>query len=322
MTKRLAIFLRAVGAAHQLKGEGVDLLHSHFAWLSGAAAWVCSRLLGIPFTVTTHAYDHYFSNDLLSLVVNQADHVVTISEYNRQHLKTEVGRPSGDISVIHCGVNVQLLRRKQIEEDERVPNQPIRILSVGSLQAKKGHTYLIDACHHLERRGIEFRCSIVGAGPAESALRRKIGEANLQTRVHLLGARPHPDILDSYHQHDIFVLASVVASGGDMDGIPVVLMEAGAASLPLVSTRVSGIPELVRHGQTGLLVEPGNATALADAIATLAADPVLRDSLGQRARLLVCSEFDIETNAGHLASLFLSVAEAAAQSSENNTQKA
>lgn len=322
MAKRLVIFLRAVAAANRLRNESTDLLHSHFAWLSGAAAWICSRLLDMRFTVTTHAHDLYFSNDLLALVANQADHVVTISDYNRQHLETKLGHPHGDISVIHCGVKLPLIRQKQGVELPPLTKHAIRILSVGSLQEKKGHTHLIDACQILQRRGIEFRCSIVGAGPAESALRGQIREANLQNRVQLLGARPHPDIVDSYFEHDIFVLASVVASSGDMDGIPVVLMEAGAAGLPLVSTRVSGIPELVRHGQTGLLVEPGNAPALADAIATLAADPALRERLGQEARLLVYSEFDIETSASRLASVFLNVAESAVPHSANNSQKA
>ena len=310
MAKRLVIFLRAVGAAYHLKGEDVDLLHTHFAWLSGAAAWVCSRLLGLPFTVTTHAHDIYISNDLLPLVVNEASHVVTISDYNRRHLESIVEHAAKDISVIHCGVNLPLFRQRLAAETGRPTNQPIRILSVGSLKAKKGHPHLIDACQLLQRRGVEFTCSIIGGGPAESALHSQIHNAGLQKRVQLLGARPHPDC--RCHQHDLFVLASEVAPSGDMDGIPVVLMEAGAAGLPLVSTPVSGIPELVRHGQTGWLVAPGDAVELADAIATLATDPTLRQCLGQNARALVEAEFSIEKNAPRLAAVFQSIAAAEA----------
>jgi glycosyltransferase involved in cell wall biosynthesis len=175
---------------------------------------------------------------------------------------------------------------------------------VGALQAKKGHAYLIAACHLLKERGLGFNCTIIGGGPTEAALRQQIQASGLQDRVELLGARSHPEIIAAYRQHDLFVLASVVAPGGDRDGIPVVLMEAGKAGLPLISTRVSGIPELVRHNQTGWLVPPGDTAALADAIAALAANPAMRARLGKNARALVEAQFNIESNALRLTGLF------------------
>jgi colanic acid/amylovoran biosynthesis glycosyltransferase len=303
--KRLVIFLKAVSVAHYLECRDSQLLHAHFAWLSGAAAWISARLLGLPFTVTVHAFDIYSqSNDLLCLVSEQASQVVAISEYNRVQVAALRTRPADTISVIHCGVNLEKIDGQTQRQVERPAGGPLRILSVGGLQAKKGHKYLIAACHLLKERGLDFNCTIIGGGPGEPGLRRQIQAYGLQDRVELLGARSHPEIIAAYRQHDLFVLASVVAPGGDRDGIPVVLMEAGSLGLPLISTWVSGIPELVRHNQTGWLVPPGDTAALADAVAALGADPVMRARLGQHARSLVEAQFSIESNAGRLAALF------------------
>ncbi len=305
LAKRLAIFLKAVAVARHFENSGVQLLHAHFAWLPGAAAWVTARLLNLPFTVTAHAYDIFsWKNDLLNLVSRQANHVVTISEYNRQQVMASAGVPGDAISVIHCGVNLPQLQAPCGEQAALSAARPLRILSVGSLVPKKGHTHLIAACHLLRQRGLDFTCTIIGGGPEEPALRRQIQDQGLQAQVKLLGARPHPEIVAAYQRHDLFVLASVLSLDGDKDGIPVVLMEAGALGLPLISTQVSGIPELLRHKQTGWLIPSGDPIALADAIALLAGDPELRTRLGQHARALVEAEFDIEGNARRLAALF------------------
>ena len=305
LTKRLVIFLKSVAVAHYLEGSETQLLHAHFAWLSGGSAWISARLLGLPYTVTVHAFDIYSSkNDLLRLVSRQASQVVAISDYNRSQVAAMCNLPDEALSLIHCGVNLADLRGQTQDQLERPVGTPLRILSVGSLVSKKGHNYLIDACNLLKERGLEFNCTIIGGGPAESALHQQIEAFGLQDQVELLGARSHPEIINSYHQHDLFVLASVVSPSGDRDGIPVVLMEAGAMGLPLVSTRVSGIPELVRHGQTGLLVPPGDPNALAEAILSLAANPKMRTQLGNNARTLVEAEFSIESSADRLAVLF------------------
>ena len=177
-------------------------------------------------------------------------------------------------------------------------------MAVGSLLAKKGHTYLIGACHLLKEQGVDFKCTIIGSGPEEGRLARQIREHGLEDDVTLRSASPHPEIVRAYFEHDLFVLASVVAPDGDRDGIPVVLMEAGAAGLPLVSTEVSGISELVRHNETGWITPPGDTAALARALINLASDPCLRIRLGQNARAFVEAEFSIESNGARLADLF------------------
>ena|SRR2546425_327358 len=303
LAKRLAIFLKAVAVAYHLRDSATDLLHSHFAWLSGAATWVVARLLGLPFTVTVHAYDIYASDDLLGLVCGEANHVVAISEYNRGYVIAATKRKVVDISVIHCGVDLEKLKRRPIQGPGS-GRDSLRILSVGSLVAKKGHTYLIGACHLLKEQGLDFKCTIIGSGPDEGRLVKQIREHGLEDDVTLRGACPHPEIVMAYYDHDVFVLASIVARGGDRDGIPVVLMEAGAAGLALISTEVSGIPELVRHKQTGWLTPSGDTVALARAIIYVASDPCLRTRLGQNARAFVEVEFSIESNGARLAELF------------------
>jgi glycosyltransferase involved in cell wall biosynthesis len=304
MAKRTVVFLKAVAVAYRFRGDQVQLLHAHFAWFSGAAAWICGPLLKIPFTVTVHANDVFASTDLLGLICGKAAHVVAISNYNRRTLARSGLRSSELTTVIHCGVNVSELQIQPSATEFGSANGSLRILSVGSLVEKKGHRILIEACNLLRERGVEFACTIIGGGPQEHQLHRQVRSLGLQDKVILLGARSHPEILAAYSNHDVFALASVVAKDGDRDGIPVVIMEAGAMGLPIVSTDVSGIPEFVRRDQTGILVPPGDARALAEAIATLAKDSNLRTELGQNARALVENEFNLATNVARLVNLW------------------
>ena len=302
LLKRLLVFLKAVAAAHYLESTEIQLVHAHFAWLSGGAAWVCARLLDLPFTVTVHAYDIFsHKNDLLPLVTRGAARVIAVSEYNHSQVVAGGLCPAASISVIHTGVDGSKFRDHSRRRQARIRSAKLNILSVGSLVAKKGHRYLIEACRNLAESGLEFNCTIIGGGPDETNLRNQIWACGLEDRVNLRGARLQDEVITAYLEHDVFVLSSIVVSDGDRDGIPVVLMEAGAMGLPLVSTTVSGIPELVRHGVTGWLVPPGDSAALAEAIAALAVDPELRARLAARAREWVEAEFEIHANVDKLA---------------------
>lgn len=297
VAKRVVIFMKAVATAEHLRGQGIELLHTHFAWLPGAATWIVARLLGIPFTVTTHAYDIYAKSELLDLVVTQADHVFTISQYNRNVIEEKCNCDPGHVSILRCGIRYDKMNTGTHVDRSKTDNSSIRIISVGSLNDKKGHDYLIEACALLVEQNLPVTCSIFGGGRRFDELQNKIADLGVEKQVRLLGPKPQEDIVDAFQQHDIFVLAAVVAANGDRDGIPVVLMEAGAYGMPLISTNVSGIPELVQHERTGLVVPERDPGALADAIQRLAADPALRHRLGQRASALVHDEYDIDRNA-------------------------
>lgn len=305
-SRRMVIFVKAVALAYALRNTSVQLLHTHFAWLSGAASRVISKLLGIPFTVTVHAYDIYDSNDLLCLTARSASQIIAISEYNKKMVLEMCPGVSKDlIAVIHCGINVELFA----PPDRSNHKGALSILSVGSLIPKKGHDYLISACQQLQAKGIDFRCMIIGGGPREEALKQLVRDCDLEDRVVLAGTRRREEVLDAYQCSDLFILASVVAKSGDRDGIPVVIMEAMAMNLPVISTKVSGIPELVRHEQTGWLVPERDAAAIADAVARLADDEVLRTRLGRNGRTLIEQAFEIKGNVSQLRDVFRQVVE-------------
>jgi colanic acid/amylovoran biosynthesis glycosyltransferase len=300
--KRVLIFLKAASLAHQLKDTPVKLVHTHFAWLSGAASRIIAELLDLPFTVTVHAYDIFSrSNDLLCFTTSAAAQVIAISEFNRQAvLDACPAVKERAISVIHCGVDLERFSPSTLGEQL----EPLSILSVGSLNHKKGHKYLIQACRKLKADGVSFCCTIIGGGPDEQALKKMVCEYALEDLVDLRGPRTQPEVLSAYAEHDVFVLACVVHSSGARDGIPVVLMEAMAMQMPVISTPVSGVPELVRHQETGWIVPERDAPAIAEAIKLLAADRPLRERLGRNGRALVENEFGIRGNAAQLADEF------------------
>jgi len=178
------------------------------------------------------------------------------------------------------------------------------LLSVGQLKEKKGFSYLIEACRFLKNRGYDFRCEIVGEGPKRAELEALITALDLDGTVVLQGALPHSEVVARYAQATLFALACVLAEDGDRDGIPNVVLEAMAMQVPVVSTRLSGIPEVVEDGLTGLLVQPGDAKTLADALARLLDAPDLRERLGRQGRKRVEERFNSRNNVGQLIELF------------------
>ncbi len=303
LLKRIAIFLKGAWIARQLEGRGVELVHTHFAWLSAIAAMVMGRLLDIPFTCTAHAYDIYWSekNDLLRLTSSVAERVITISDANKKAiLKNNPGVPEEKVSVIHCGIDLECFQPPPARPIDSV----VQITSVGRLRAKKGHETLIRACAKLQSQNVDFQCVIMGSGELEQPLKALISELKLNNRVTLAGATSQDWVRERLGRSDVFVLACVTEESGDRDGIPVSIMEAMAMGVPVISTPVSGIPELVRHEETGLLVTERNASELASAIERLAADEELRHRVAQNALNLICREYDINRNTAELRSLF------------------
>jgi glycosyltransferase involved in cell wall biosynthesis len=271
-------------------------------------------LTGLPYSFTAHARDIYTSPpDLLVVKIRAARFVVTCTGYNARHLAELVGdETAGSIHRIYHGLDLHKFS-PSAEPPAQLGSAPGRvqprdtptILAVGRLVEKKGYPYLIDACRLLIDRGYAVRLRIVGGGEMKDALRRHIAQVGLKERVELLGARPQDEVIDLYRTATVFALPCVVLENGDRDGIPNVLVEAMRLGLPVVSTAVSGIPELVVDEESGLLVPPRDVQALASALARLLDDPDLRARLAAAAAHRVTRQFDLAANAARLKTLLL-----------------
>ncbi len=259
-------------------------------------------------TFTAHARDIYADTqpELLRAETERAQAVVTVSDYNRRYLLSRISPDSnGRVCCIHCGLDLSEFSFQWPRASEP---EPPTILAVARLVEKKGVGHLIRAADILRGQGRSFRVQIIGDGDLRQVLENQVAERGLQDRVTLLGAQPHEKVRLAYARASIFVLPCLVAADGDRDGLPVVLLEAMASGLPVVSTSVVGIPELIASERDGLLVPPNDPRALADALARLLVDPDLRDRLARAARAKIEERFSIERSADRLLDLFFPIA--------------
>ena len=299
----LAFFPKAVHFARRMGEDGVSHVHAHFASHPAAVAFVIHRLEGIPYSFTAHGSDLHRDRHMLRQKVAEARFVVPISEFNRRVILDACGdEHAAKLAVIHCGIDPEIFRPVPGRASEATG--PLRLVCVGTLHEVKGQAVLIEACRLLAERGIAFRCDLVGDGPDRDALLRQARAAGLEGRIRFLGALTRAEVAARLRDSDVAVVPSVPTRDGRREGIPVALMEAAATGRPVVASRLSGIPEAIEDGAQGLLVQPGDARGLADAIAMLAADPPLRERLGAAARERMLREFDLTTNARLLAARF------------------
>jgi glycosyltransferase involved in cell wall biosynthesis len=296
-------FFEAAYLADMLFRNPPDQLHAHFASTPTLVALYTHRLTGIPYTFTAHAKDIYVSDpDMFRIKLKEAEAVVTCTEYNQRFLSNQYGPLcDGKVRSIYHGLDVSQFHFRL--PPNGTSGVPI-ILSVARLIEKKGLGDLIAAADILHRRGRDFHVEIIGSGPQREVLRDQAKRLGLADRVRLPGAQAHDAVCAAYQRASVFVLPSVIASNGDRDGIPNVLLEAMASGVPVVSTPVSGIPELIESGLDGLLVPPNNPEALAEAIEKLLASHELRNSLARAARAKIESSFSLNASAERLLALF------------------
>jgi colanic acid/amylovoran biosynthesis glycosyltransferase len=293
-------FAEAVYLAKEMERQNVRHIHAGFASNPATLALLVSRLTGISFSFAAHAYGIFAEQIMLKEKLEGAEFVISSTQYNKDYLTPMCPDDGGDkIKVIYHGVSLQDFRPGG-KEKNGLPT----ILSVAQFREKKGLPFLVEACRILKSEGQEFECCIIGDGPQRGLLEELIEKHNLHDTVRLEGIVFQERLRDYYRRADIFALPSVVASDGDRDGIPVTLIEVMAMGLPVVSTFVSGIPELVQDGRTGLLVSPGDAMALADALLTLLRDEGLRRQMGQASRNRATTHFDIQDSVARVADLF------------------
>lgn len=283
-----------------LRERNIPHLHAHFCHGPATVTMFVKWLTGIPFSFTAHAKDLYLTPpDLLREKMREAKFVVTCTEANRAYMQ-QIGGDGTVVHRIYHGTDLTLFRNRR----HRVPGNPPRLLTVGRLVEKKGFPTLLRACALLRDRGIAFRCEIYGEGPQRRNLEELQRDLKLQECVRLHGEILQPDLAMAYDEADLFVLPCQILEDGDRDGLPNVLVEAMAMGLPVVSTRVSGIPELVSEGLNGFLVQPRDPVALADALERLLQDPELRHRFGQAGRSRVLESYDLKRNTRALARLF------------------
>jgi glycosyltransferase involved in cell wall biosynthesis len=283
---------QAVALAARMLRCDVGHLHAHFADRPAAIARLAAALAGVPFSISAHAKDIYLQQPArLAHRLRAARFTVTCTGHNAQHLRTLA--PEAHVVRAYHGVDLTHL------PEGRIGAAPL-IVSVGRLRAKKGFDVLIEACRKLARERQDFTCVIAGYGPEQEALRRLIDAADLGGQVTLTGKLPHDEIIALMRAARVFALPCRVLEDGDRDGIPNVLLEAMAVETPVVSTRVSGVPELVADGENGLLVDADNADALAQAIRRLLTDDALARRLGAEGRRTVKARFSLDGDIARL----------------------
>jgi glycosyltransferase involved in cell wall biosynthesis len=291
--------------ATEVRARGIQHLHAHFATVATAVARLAARFAHLSYTFTAHAKDIFHDairRDELERRMADAAGIVTVSDYNRDYLHREYGRTAAAVERIYNGIDLERFPY------ETPAKRPARIVAVGRLVEKKGFSDLLDACARLVSRGRAFECRLIGAGALEPELRAQAARLGLTSRVTFLGPRPQAEIVREIQTAAVCAAPCVHGSDGNRDGLPTVLLEAMALGTPCVSTPVTGIPEAVRHEETGLLVPEHNPAALADALARLLDDEPRRCELAARARGLVEREFDIARNCERLCELFAAAA--------------
>ena len=305
-------WLQAVALADRLlERPGVRHLHAHFCHGATTVTWFASLITGLPFSFTAHAKDIYCDSlnpaGLLARKMRAARMVVTCTDANRIHL--EPLAPGTPVHCVYHGLNTDFTRLIEgIVSARPEPPQPFRVLAVGRLVAKKGLDVLVDACAILTRRGVPLHLDIVGEeGDQKDDLAARIANHGLAGAVTIRGPMTQPALVDVYRSASVFCLPCRVAADGDRDGIPNVLMEAMACGLPVVTTPVSGIPELLTDRVNGLFVPPDDAAATADALHRLYSDPPLARQLASAAQADVRTRFCGDRSVARLIDLFAAV---------------
>ncbi|NUR09030.1 MAG: glycosyltransferase family 4 protein [Nocardioidaceae bacterium] len=283
----------------------VARLHAHFAHGTTTVTWLAATITGLPFSFTGHAKDIYTEDlnpaGLLRRKLDAATFVVTCTDANRRHLEQLGSRTP--VHVVYHGLNADF--ESLVAGGVRRAAQPTpRLLAVGRLVRKKGLDTFVEACAVLRDRGLDFEAVIAGeSGDHEEEVRARVRRHRLDDRVTFLGPLTQAGLFEQYQRAQVFALPCRVLEDGDRDGIPNVLMEAMACGVPVVTTGVSGIGELVRDGENGLIVEPDSPAELADALHTLVKDPGLVERLGRYGRETIAADFDARTTAARMARL-------------------
>ena len=294
--KAIGYLAEAIILLNHLKKHQIFHIHEHFANPSALVALLCKVYGGFSYSISVHGPDVFYQVDssLLAEKVEGASFVRCISHYCRSQIMriTEFEKWK-DAHIVRCGVNPEtFLPRPQPKNT--IPH----LLCVGRLCPAKGQHILLEACSLLQQKNIPFQMTFVGTGPDREDLEKLQVKLGLQKSVHFTGALGQDAVQEAYRKADIFVLPSFA------EGVPVVLMEAMSMEIPVISTRITGIPELIEHEKGGLLATPGDVNDLVLQLTRLLADPALAARLGKCGREMVTTTYNQHQNNKGLAELF------------------
>jgi len=292
-------FFMAASIVSDLQRENISHIHSNFAHISTDISMYAAALAGITFSFTSHANDLFERGWLLPEKVGRAAFAVTISEYNKNFL-IKKGADKEKINVIHCGVDTG----KFSSRDDKALGEPPLIGTLGRMVEKKGFDILIQACGILKSNNVDFSLQIAGDGPLMGRLKELIVSHNLADQIKLIGPLSHEDVPGWIKLLDIFVLPCKEDEHGDMDGIPVVLMEAMLSGVSVISSKISGIPELIIDGETGFLCDPDDKESLAVKLSEMLSTNDSLASQRKKAASKVIADFELSNNVQQLSTLF------------------
>jgi colanic acid/amylovoran biosynthesis glycosyltransferase len=291
----------AIMLAHAVRRRGIVHLHAHFASAATTVARMAAAFADITYSLTAHAKDIFHEgvrHDDLERKLADAAATITVSNYNLTYLQETFGSAAARVRHVNNGLELA-----------RFPYEPPtarrrRVVAVGRLVEKKGFSVLIDACALLKDRGTPVECAVIGGGELEGALAAQIARRGLQSWVSLTGPQPQAAVVEAVRQAGVLAMPCIIGADGNRDGLPTVLLEAMALGTPCVSTDVTGIPEVIQHDRTGLIVPQHDAASLAAAIAQLLDDSTLQLRLASAAREQIEAEFDSRRTAAELRAIF------------------
>jgi glycosyltransferase involved in cell wall biosynthesis len=285
--------------------RNIDLVHSHFAYEAAVTGMQISKILDKPFTFTAHAVEifsqQFYSKERLKMLADCAEKIITPSVFNKNHIIRETNCAKEKIEIVRATIFPEKFNKK---EPLNTTQGKIKIIAVGRLVEKKGFEYLIKAMKTVVKRNSSVFLNIIGEGELKKELIELSCNLGLADRINFLGARSNEECMDELATSTIAVLPCVVAENGDMDVCPLTLQEAIAMEIPVVSTTVGSISELIEDGKVGLLVPERNESALAQAITKLIDNPSLRQEMGKKGREKVLREFNIKTQVDKLLEIW------------------
>ena len=290
--RSMAMVFAAAAVIDRLKPRDYRFIQAHFAAYHTELAMALSMFLEIPFGITAHATGIWKDRNILKEKIARAEIVATCTAHNRDHLADLAGPHRDKVRLVYHGLSLG-----ELPSPTSLPQgETTRFLAIGRMVEKKGFDHLLEAARLLEERGVSFEVAFIGEGPLLPALEEQTGRLGLREKVRFLGKMSNTAVFAHIADAHCLVVPSVRAQNGNMDGIPNVILEALALGRPVIGSDLSGIPEVVHHEETGLIVPPGDPAALADAMMRIARDRGFAEDCGAAGRAFVETHFDVREN--------------------------